>query len=175
MELIDDRILHRDIITSEGNDLHTYSFEKPVVLVFLRHFGCNFCREALSNISKIQDTIIDEGFRIIYVHMSDDQTANTYFKKFKIKNPEYISDPSLSLYQHFGLTNGDFNQLFGFKNWSSGFSTILKHGANLRLSDGLQMPGVFIIFEGEIKSKFVHKIVSDQPDYLELIKCCIRI
>ena len=56
--------------TNEGTDLYKITSEKPVFLVFLRHFGCTFCREAMTDISKILNHINDAGLKPIIVHMS---------------------------------------------------------------------------------------------------------
>jgi hypothetical protein len=41
------------------------------------------------------------------------------------------------------------------------------------MGDGFQMPGVFVITDGAIRESFIHKIVSDQPDYEDLLQCCV--
>ena len=41
------------------DNLKMLSDEKPVLLVFLRHFGCVFCKEAMADLSKLKNEIID--------------------------------------------------------------------------------------------------------------------
>ena len=38
--------------TNKGNTLGQMSEKNPILLVFLRHFGCTFCREAIDELSK---------------------------------------------------------------------------------------------------------------------------
>ena len=46
------------------------------------------------------------------------------------------------------------------------------HGLNSHvIGDGFQMPGAFQLYEGEIKEKFIHKSIADQPDYIKLADC----
>lgn len=162
--------------TSSGNDLYSYSYERPVLLVFLRQFGCIFCREGLQELSKRQDRIDRDGFKLVFVHMSDPETANMYFKKYKIKHPEYICDPEMKFYEAFGLGKGTIKQLFGLKTWFRGFEASIINGNSYGrvIGDGLQMPGVFIIQNGVIISKFIHELVSDKPNYDDLMNCCTR-
>ncbi|MBL7831906.1 MAG: redoxin family protein [Saprospiraceae bacterium] len=177
-EILDNKHLPLDkMVTSEGKNLLKYSFEKPILLIFLRHFGCNFCKASVVEISKIQQNIEDRGFKIVFVHLSDDDTAREFFKKYKIRNAEFISDPDANFYKDFGLGKGTFNQLFGFKTWYRGFETsvVQGHGVGWFVGDGLQMPGVFVLMEGEVKSQYVHHYVSDSPDYQNLMNCCIRL
>lgn len=116
--------------TNIGTDLLKESQEQPVMLVFLRHFGCMFCREALSDISKRKDTIQELGTKIIFVHMSDNETAVKFFKKYKLYDIPHISDPDCRYYAEFGLTKGNFTQLFGLRAWMRGFQTAIvkQHG-----------------------------------------------
>ncbi len=162
------------MITSTGDSLGAWSVRQPVLLVFLRHFGCTFCREALSDLSKRQKEIEGEGTRIIFVHMTDNATAEAYFQKYDLAGAVHISDPECRYYQAFGLVKGSFTQLFGLATWIRGFSAgvVSGHGIGPQIGDGFQMPGVFVIQDGEIKSSFVHELASDRPDYLNLVKCC---
>ncbi len=162
------------MVTNTGENLSVISSRQPVLLVFLRHFGCTFCREALSDISQRREAIEAMGTRIIFIHMSDNVIAEEYFTKYGLDNAVHISDPSCSYYAAFGLSKGTFTQLFGLQTWVRGFSAgvIAGHGLGPRLGDDFQMPGIFMIVEGQIRDSFIHKVASDRPDYEELVKCC---
>lgn len=166
-----------NMLTNEGSNLLAESREKPVMLVFLRHFGCTFCREAMSDISKRRTSIEEMGTKIIFVHMSDEETAAKFFRKYKLSDVTRISDPDCRYYAEFGLTKGNFTQLFGLRSWMRGFqSAIVKqHGMAPPIGDGFQMPGVFVIQDGEVQDAFVHKLSSDRPDYEKLVRNCCTI
>lgn len=58
-------------------------------------------------------------------------------------------------------------------NWIRGFqATVVEgHGTahhNEELGDGFQMPGVFVLHKGEIRSSFIHRYPYDRPDYEEI-------
>ncbi len=165
----------KEMIISNGVSLRNFSDEGPVMLIFLRHFGCTFCREALSDISRDRSQIESTGTKLVFVHMSTPEIAEEYFKKYNLDGALHISDPECKYYASFGLVKGNLTQLFGLKTWIRGFSAGVMdgHGVGPQLGDGFQMPGVFIISEGEIRESFVHKQASDRPDYHELAKCCI--
>ncbi len=164
-----------NITTNDGHNLSVLSEDKPVLLVFLRHFGCIFCREALDDLSKMKNELDKTNTQLVMVHMAENQIAEKYFDKFGIKEVLHISDKECNLYKQFGLMRGTFSQLFGFKTWLRGAQETLKRGTNYgqQLGDGFQMPGVFVIYKGEVKASFIHKIVSDKPDYLMLANCSI--
>ncbi len=169
-----DPALLDEMITDNGESLRTISDQGLVLLVFLRHFGCTFCREALSDISKKRKEIEGSGTKIIFVHMTDKDTADQYFTRFNLEGATHISDPECKYYQAFGLSKGTFSQLFGLATWIRGFDAgvMQGHGIGAQIGDGFQMPGVFAIREGVIKSSFIHKLSSDRPDYYQLVKSC---
>lgn len=165
----------QEIKTNKNRSLLEASKTRPVLLVFLRHFGCIFCREAMKDLSKNRSNIESRGVSIIFVHMSDESTADNYFSDYGLEEIEHISDPGCQVYSKFGLLKGSFNQLYGLQIWLRGIQTTVVEGTSFSLKqigDGLQMPGVFYILDGVIREEYVHSRVSDRPNYLDLINCC---
>lgn len=164
------------MLTMEGRSVLEISGEQPVLLVFLRHFGCTFCREALQDLSNKLLEIDRHGAKLVLVHMSDKETSDKYFTKYNLSRIDSVSDPACAFYQAFGLTKGTARQLFGLHSWIRGFQAgvIDGHGVGYQqLGDGFQMPGVFVIREGKIRGKFIHKLAGDRPSYLDLLaECC---
>lgn len=163
------------ITTNKGNSLNDLSDQSPVLVVFLRHFGCVFCKESMYDISKKEEKLKSEGIRVVLVHMSDYDTAEGYFKKFGLKDIEHVSDPDCKYYAAFGLIKGSFSQLFGLKTWIRGFeiaATKQMLPDNKRIGDGLQMPGIFLIRHGGIVESFIHNSVADKPDFETFIEVC---
>ncbi len=158
--------------TSDGISVLELSEKQPVLLVFLRHFGCIFCREALQDLSRLKNEIEEKGGDLVFVHMSDKETAEQYFEKYKLQDPKWVQDATCEYYRQFGLLKGTFSQLFGFKTWVRGFDAAILKGNGIswrQLGDGFQMPGVFLIDEGEIKYSFIHNSAADRPDYLHIL------
>ena len=160
--------------TNKGEQLSVLSKTQPVMLVFLRHFGCTFCREALTELSIKSAQIEEKGTKIVFVHMSTNEIADRYFDRYNLKNADHISDPECKYYAAFGLVKGNFTQLFGLQTWFRGFSAgvLDGHGVGAQLGDGFQMPGVFVITNGAIRESYIHRMASDRPDYEELADCC---
>ncbi|MBN8682152.1 MAG: AhpC/TSA family protein [Chitinophagales bacterium] len=162
------------VTVNSGETLAEMAEEKPVMLVFLRFFGCSFCREAISDIAKRRKKLEASGVRIVMVHMAaETDLADKFFKRYKLFPIDHVSDPARTWYQAFGLGNATPQQLFGFMNWIRGFqaSVLEGHGATFQddsLGDGFQMPGVFVLHKGEIKSSFIHKNAYDRPDYEQI-------
>ena len=162
--------------TSRGRTVAELSRAQPVLLVFLRHFACTFCREALQDLSNNRGIIDAMGATLVLVHMSEDETANEYFDNYRLSGVEHVADPGCQHYRTFGLAKGTARQLFGLHSWIRGFQAgvLDGHGVGYRpLGDGFQMPGVFVIKNGQIGGKFVHKLAGDRPEYVDLLReCC---
>ncbi len=161
----------RSTRTNRNNNLLELSEESQVLLVFLRHFGCIFCRESLSDLKDIEHELKQRDVHVVLVQMSEADVAEEYLDAFGLKDWEYVIDPEQKLYVSFGLLRGKMGQLFGLKVWSRGFGQALKGNmySLKQVGDGFQMPGVFVLHNGEIKNMFVHNSIADRPDYLELI------
>lgn len=165
--------LLKEIKTNQGQDLYSLTFDRPVLLVFLRQFGCVFCQEAIKELQRKHGEILDKGVQLCFVHMSTIEEGDNYFKKYGIDNIAHISDPTCKYYAAFGLVKGRFNQLFGLQVWLRTIETVVVDKNNFfakQIGDGFQMPGVFFLRDGIVHQKFVHNKVSDRPDYLGLIK-----
>jgi peroxiredoxin len=155
----------------EKDSLFELSQKQPIMLVFLRHFGCTFCREMMLEISKNKQYIEDRGVKIILVHQLSVFEANHYFEKFNLEHISSISDPELMLYKGFYLQRGKLSQIFGMKDFKELFfrANLFKLGiSSSKDEDPFQMPGVFVVKDGEIIQKFVHTSVSDKVPFKEL-------
>ena len=163
------------MITNRGNNLRDLSLRQPVMLIFLRHFGCTFCRTALAEISEKRKDIEAMGSRLVFVHMADNIVADSYFNRYNLDGAEHISDPTCQRYAEFGLFRGKFKQLFGLSTWIKGFQRGVMEGHSIgqRLGDDFQMPGVFVLRDDQIMEQYIHKLASDNPDYVKLAECCV--
>lgn len=170
---IDSNVLS-EMITNEGISLAKMSKKQPILLVFLRRFGCTFCREALDDLSKIRPEIEKKGVNVVFVHMADNEEAVSYFKKFKLPNAIHISDPECRYYQIFDLLKGNLRQLFGLSVMMRGFKLAMEKGYGLGfIGDGFQMPGIFLVQKGKVINSYIHATAADKPDYFEIATCKI--
>lgn len=170
--MIDSEIL-KSAVTQNGDSVYELSENSPVLLTFLRHFGCVFCREALHDLADRKSKLMNADIKLVMVHMSDNELADQYFKDYKLPNISHISDPKCDLYASFGLVKGGPSQLLGLKNFIRGFEVSLKTKSipPLRfIGDGFQMPGVFVVDKGRIVDRFVHLSAADRPNYDEMIE-----
>ena len=76
------------------------------------------------------------------------------------------------MYKEFGLVKGSFKQIINKKSIARKKEAAEK-GFKITLPKGsiFQMPGVFLINNGEIVKEFRHKHSGEVPDYNELSTC----
>ncbi|MEM6820524.1 MAG: SelL-related redox protein [Verrucomicrobiota bacterium] len=170
VEVTGDISLLERIRTFHGKQLHEQSFDEPVMLIFLRHAGCTFCREALSDISKIQEKLKKRKVTPVFVHMSDGQRFEELLAEYKLEGIDHMSDPKKELYRAFELKRGTWFELFGKEVWQRGWqaAVIDKLGVGWLDGDGFQMPGVFLLEHGEVTFGLRHSNAAERPDYLEI-------
>lgn len=160
------------MVTNSRENLMELTNKSPVFLIFLRHFGCVFCKEALHDLADKKQEFIDRGIRMVFVHMSDAEVADEYFKNYGLEGVDHISDPGCNYYATFGITKGTFSQLYGLRTWIRGFAA-KRAGFELELAknlgDSTQMPGIFLLRNGKVLDLFIHKRASDKPDYQQLM------
>jgi peroxiredoxin len=160
--------------TNKGESLSSLSNKQPVMLIFLRHFGCTFCKETLWYINKLRNDIEKKGTMIVLVHMHNESKAADELRKFNLENVITISDPESMLYKGFHLKRGTLSQVLGFKVWIRGMYLWITKGAFVSSPEGVdtfQMPGIFLVFKGEIIKQFIHLSAADIPPYLDLATC----
>jgi hypothetical protein len=163
----------REYRTETGRTLLELADESPLLLIFLRHFGCSFCRQTLDDVSHIRHLIEARGIRPVFVHLGTPERAKPYFDYYHLSDVERVSDPEASLYGRpvFDLPrkNVFLNLLVPavWKGWLQG--ALRKHGIGMIQEDGAQMPGIFYLRGRAIERSFRYRTIADQPDYLKLI------
>lgn len=143
--------------TNEGKTLLEMSEQQKVLLIFVRHFGCMFCRETVSEIAKLEKKIEGKQLTTVFVHMSDPAFGDQFFSQYYKRPVLHVSDPQRFLYKSLDLKRGSLGQIFGPKNlfralWVSIFKG---HGVGAPEGDVLQLGGYFILSRGQVI--FEHK------------------
>ena len=159
--------------TESGRTLLDLVDERPVLLVFLRHFGCAFCRQAIDDVAKVRTRLTDRGVQVAFVHLGSPERARPYFDYYGMPDVERVSNPDASLYHDpvFALARVSLLQIFRpavWIGWVKG--AMFKYRIGLLKEDIQQMPGVFFLKDRAIASVFRHRTIADRPDYLGLAR-----
>ena len=157
--------------TESGKTLLDLVDERPVLLVFLRHFGCAFCRQAIDDVSKIRPELTKRGVEVVFVHLGSPERAKPYFDYYKLSDVERVSNPDGSLYGDpaFALARVSLMQLLRPAVWVGWLrGAIFKYRIGLLKEDIQQMPGVFFLKDRAIANLYRHRTIADRPDYLKI-------
>lgn len=167
--LPDERTLLAETVTSTGESLAQLSQRSPVLLVFLRHSGCTFCREAMADLARIRKSIEAAGTRIALVHMGEPADFAAFSGQYGLSDLPAVADPSRRLYRGLGLKRGTISQLLGWSVWWRGLQSFLRgHRVGKFEGDVTQLPGVFLIHRGGVLRRYFHQTSADRPDYQAL-------
>jgi hypothetical protein len=144
-----------------------------VLLVFLRHFGCSFCRKAISDVAELQDELATRGVRPVFVHLGTVEIAKAHFDYYGCSDVERVHDPEAAVYRlpAFALRRVNpwwhlVNPVVGW-GWLKG--TVFQHGIGKIEGDGHQMPGAFFLKGAKVVRGHVNKTIADEVDYLGLV------
>jgi peroxiredoxin len=163
----------QDFKTEAGRSLLELVDESPVLLVFLRHFGCSFCAQTLDHVSQLRSQIEAKGVRPVFVHLGTPERAKPYFDYYHLSDIERISNPDATLYHHpaFGLSriNIFLHVFHPTVLWAGLKGAIFKYGIGRIEEDVDQMPGVFFLKDRKIARAMRHETIADKPDYLKLV------
>jgi hypothetical protein len=163
----------RERRTETGRTLLELLDESPLLLIFLRHFGCSFCRQTLDDVSRIRALVETKGVRPVFVHLGSPERARPYFDYHLLSDAERVSDPGAALYASsvFQLPRKKvFSRFLApavWKAWLLG--AVQRHAIGMIKEDADQMPGIFYLQKRAIVRAYRYRTIADQPDYLKLI------
>jgi len=162
-----------EAILSDGSALLDRSNRGPVLVVFLRHFGCTFCRAMLADLRDRERAIRDCGIEPVVVHMIEPEPARAELRRLGLPTVLDASDPTQRLHRAFRLPRGRFDQLFGPRVWVRGLVAALRgHGLGVMSGDGLQLSGGFLVRDGRVVVADRHASAGDRLDLDRLCSMC---
>jgi len=168
-EILDEVTALAGARTQDGTSLAELSRKHAVLVVFLRHSGCTFCREAMEDLAASRARIEADGTRLALVHMGSPDSFARFAATYQLGDVAAISDPGRTLYRGLGLRRGRLTQLLGWNVWRRGVRAFSAgHAVGALDGDGTQMPGVFLIRDGRVVKRFAHADAAERPDYVAL-------
>jgi peroxiredoxin len=159
---------------TSGNDIALSSFwrEGPVVLVFLRHYGCPFCREHLVRLRDDFAKFQDAGANIVCVGMGDPKVGKAFSILMSLPFPLVVTGDDALAFRAYGMNRAGLSQMFGLRTILKGLSATFRgHLAAIPQADPYQMPGVFIADEtGIVRYAHNYRQIGDNPDNAVLLE-----
>ncbi len=160
----------RTLTSQSGQTLNELSHKQQTLVVFLRHAGCTFCREALADLAMQRGKLREQNVGLALVHLSDDAAMKELCDQYGVGDVPRFCDPERRLYQAFQLKLGSLNSLIGPKVIWRGLRTafVARHGIGTFDGNVFQLPGVFLLDRGQVVREFRHATAADRPDYVAL-------
>jgi hypothetical protein len=147
--------------------------EHPAVIVWLRHFGCVFCREQVAEIRGKRSEIEAFGAGIAFVGNGTPRAAAWFRKKFAADST-VLTDPGLVTYKAIGARSGMLSTL-GPSAWGAGLRAF-RSGARQSTTKGhpyqqgglvVMAPGNRVLYQHISKAAGDHAPVGDVLAALE--------
>lgn len=137
--------------------------ERPVVLVFVRHFGCVFCREQVNQLKKHLPEIRSRGAELVVIGNGDERYARAFREDLALDVPILI-DHDLAAYRAAGLRR-DIGATLSMQVVKNAWRA-LKSGYRQRevQGDPWQQGGVLVIAPGDrLLFSHVSRVAGDHP------------
>lgn len=145
--------------------------DKPALVVFLRSFGCTFCRQTIADVAAARAEVEAAGASIVFVHGAQPDDAEPWFAKYGMSGVPQISDPGLAHYAAFGLRQSGAEALIDLRAWWRWAPCALSYGFGWQTARMMrQVPGVFLVQGGSVLASYRHHSPADRPDYVRVVR-----
>ena len=136
----------------------------------VRHFGCTYCRETLSDLASQSDKIAQTGLVPVVIHMGSSEQADAILAKFGLRNTRHVSDPERHLFRTLELPFGTLGQLMSLRTFWRALieGVVFRFGFGPFVGNGLQLSGAFIVKDGRLIRAIRHDSPADRTDFAEL-------
>jgi hypothetical protein len=168
-EVIPDEILKRPAsgVSLAPGPLGDQLGSGPNLLVFLRHFGCIFCRETIADLRAVAER--DERFPDTLFFFQGSPTEGRALLRSYWPAARAVADPEGAIYGAFGIGRGGPLQMFGPAVWTARSRARAKgHRNGSPSGDVWRMPGVFLTEGTRIVWTHEYAHAADHPDYQEI-------
>lgn len=140
---------------------------RPVVLVFLRHFGCMFCRELAATLRSEEPLIQAEGAELVFIGNGDARMARAFREDYDVSSPLF-TDPSLQVYERAGMKYGMGSLWTTMKN--AGRALASGHLQGMTKGTALQQGGVLVVDRGgDLLYSFASESAGELPPIAEIL------
>jgi peroxiredoxin len=146
---------------------------RPVVLLFVRHFGCVFCKELVGRAAGIAGRVAALGVDLVVIGNGSPRSIPAFREGTGWSGPLY-SDPELEAYRAAGMKHGLFAGFKLVSNAVRAFRAGLKQGKVD--GDPFQQGGAILVTPaGEVAYAYISATGGDHPPLDELLAACEKL
>lgn len=153
--------------TTSGITLAELSSSSPILLVFSRTVFCGSFRRTIRDLASYRQQIEATGVRIVLVYMDHSPEVFACLNEVGLEMIDRVEDTRKTVYRAFGLGRANLiSATILIFCWHTFKNRILRFFDSS--GDWFQMPGVFLVFHGEVLRSFIHQSPTDRPDFVQL-------
>lgn len=167
-----------DVASGGRTSIATFWAERPLVIMFWRHFGCGCGMDRAQRLSTERPAYAEVGANIVIVGQGEPARAVEYAREYEIVEP-ILCDPTYSAYEAYGVLEGTRAQLVFdapdeyLRGEESAWLGLIesRRGAGRPLVDNpWQLPAEFVIdTTGVIRLAYRYQYCDDFPDHRVLL------
>lgn len=121
---------------------------QPVVLALIRHFGCQLCKDHVSQLTPAVPAIHEAGAELIIVGSGNPSMAGFFAEDYHVTTPLF-TDPSREVYGAFGAKRPTWTALLNPRLYWNALQVHRRgHRVGKVQGDLAQLGGVFIVLPG---------------------------
>lgn len=152
-------------INLDGSKFRELLTGRVTLLVFLRHFGCVFCREIVKDLRQLSES--DPRFANVLFFFNDTVEAGDKFFAEFWPQARAVADRERRFYDAFGLSRGSvISVMLDPRIWARGVEALRKrNGIGVPRGDTLTLPGFFLVRENVIVASYRSRYSADHPDF----------
>lgn len=173
---IPDPALFASTRTAGGETLGELAARGPLVIVFLRHFGCPLCREMVADVAARREAFAASGTGVVFVHMHPEPQAAEFFARYGVADLPRVSDPGRALYTAFSVARARPTSWLTVATLRHYLSAIFRGGHLPALvgGDPAQMSAVFRVADGRVERAATGSGFDARADFDDLLACPVK-
>lgn len=167
-----DRFPNLRLQSVEGTlDLRSRWSQRTLIVTFMRHFGCSFCREHLFRLAQADERVRAAGAETIAIFQYEAEATKAHCDGRGVPF-DCLGDPLREAYAQVELGKGSLRQMAGWKVMKRA-RTAYRAGGGLGKPEGIsvmQMPGTFVIGrDGRVLLPYYSENAADNPSVETLL------
>ncbi len=172
MDLIPAALLDRPVVgvgLSPGS-LRDQLGDDTTLLVFLRHFGCIFCKEAVADLRAAAEAAPSYP-DILFFTQGTPRESRAFLRVWP--GARAVSDPEMAFYEAFGIRRASFLEALGPKVLRARSRAAAKgHRNGTRNGDIWRMPGCLLVRGQQVFWRFEPVHAAEHPDFTTIPALC---
>jgi peroxiredoxin len=137
----------------DGNEVRLGDLwrEEPIVLVWVRHYGCVHCRSHTAQLDESRAEFDEAGVRVVVIGQATPRQAAHFRRRLEIDLP-VLADESRESYRAAGAKVATAGELFGPRSVSRGFRATFESRGKIHqgriIGNAAQLGGAMVIAAG---------------------------